>query len=179
MFHEKITKRSFRQRVSQVREQCQDCGLVKGHCLCPKIQAVESKVKWVILSHEREMSRTSNTARLIEDCFHDVKNFVWQRGHVDKELMHIIEQENHEVYLVFPSDRQEEKRRLKKYERSRKKTVFLIVDGTWKEARKIMRKCHALQALPILNIDLNEKSEYFIRRNQDENHLCTAEVAIA
>ena len=157
--------------------QCKSCGLVKDHCICGYEIDIESPVEFWLLTHENEFSRTNNTGRLIEYAISSTKTFAWSRTEPPTEMIDLME--DYDVYLVFADDREEEKNRVKRYEPSDKKTVFLILDGTWKEARKMLRKSPYLADLPIIALNPKGTTAYDLRRNKDEGHLCTAEVAIA
>ncbi|HWQ42642.1 MAG TPA: DTW domain-containing protein, partial [Desulfosporosinus sp.] len=56
--------------------------------------------------------------------------------------------------------------------------AFIILDGTWKEARKIFRKSDFLKGLPIVSIESNYTSRYDLRKGAAEGNLCTIEAAI-
>jgi DTW domain-containing protein YfiP len=55
--------------------------------------------------------------------------------------------------------------------------LFILLDGTWDEARKMFRKSPYLNHLPVLSLQPEQTSRYRLRRAQRSNHLCTAEVA--
>lgn len=169
-------KRTFDQRISKNTIQCDSCGLVKGHCICGFDVEIKSKVTFWILTHENELTRTNNTARLIENAMNTTKTFLWSRTEEPKELLELMK--THQVYLIFSDEKEEEKKRVQVYEPSDKKTAFLILDGTWKEVRKILRKSEYLKDLPIITLNPVVKTTYDLRRNNDEGHLCTVEVAI-
>lgn len=52
------------------------------------------------------------------------------------------------------------------------------MDGTWKEALKILRKSDYLKNLPRISLNPTNKSEYTLRRGASEGQLCTIEAAI-
>jgi DTW domain-containing protein YfiP len=54
--------------------------------------------------------------------------------------------------------------------------LFILLDGTWDEARKMFRKSPYLQNFPVLSFQPEQLSRYKLRRTQSEAHLCTAEV---
>lgn len=169
-------KRTFNRRISKNTIQCVTCGLVKGHCLCGFDADIKSKVEFWILTHENELTRTNNTARLIENAINTTKTFLWSRTQAPEKLLALMK--DYQVYLVFSDDREEEKQRVVKYQATEKKTAFLILDGTWKEVRKMLRKSDYLKDLPIISLSSGSKTKYDLRRNDDINHLCTVEVAI-
>ncbi|HBX2834651.1 TPA: DTW domain-containing protein [Klebsiella pneumoniae] len=57
--------------------------------------------------------------------------------------------------------------------------LFIMLDGTWTEARKMFRKSPYLDALPIISVDLSRISAYHLREAHADGQYCTAEVAIA
>lgn len=179
MLHEKTAVRTFKEVINQEKASCNKCGLVENHCLCPKIQGLKSRCKFVLLTHEREMTRTTNTGRLIEDAILETLTLVWDRTKPDPLLLNLLKSQDYQAYLVFPGDRQEEEKKLVVYEKNNKIPLFIMIDATWKEARKILRKSDYLKDLPILDLKLSNKSIYFLRRHSDDHHLCTAEVGIA
>jgi len=168
--------RTYKQPISKNTIQCEDCGLVKGHCICDYEIHLDSKVEFWLLTHENELSRTNNTGRLIENAIETTRVFCWKRNDPPRKLLKLMEE--YVVYLVFSADKEEDKKRVMDYQPSNKKTAFLILDGTWKEARKMIRKSDYLKTLPILSLNPSQKTDYDLRRNNDAHHICTAEVAI-
>ena len=55
--------------------------------------------------------------------------------------------------------------------------LFVLLDATWPEARKMFRKSPYLNHLPVLSLQPQQLSRYKLRRSQREAHLCTSEVA--
>ena len=86
--------------------------------------------------------------------------------------------EKYTAYVLFPTETDELKDRKVKYERTDKIPAFILLDGTWKEARKIFRKSPFLKGLPIVSIESNYPSNYDLRRGAAEGNLCTIEAAI-
>jgi DTW domain-containing protein len=58
-----------------------------------------------------------------------------------------------------------------------KRPLFVLLDGTWAEARKMFRKSPYLDRLPVLSLHPEQVSSYRLRRSSNEQHFCTAEVA--
>jgi DTW domain-containing protein YfiP len=169
--------RSYEKKLSIHSDQCEHCGLDKTMCLCIYEIELTSGVEFWLLTHFNELKRTNNTGRLIENAIHTTKVFSWERTSYPEELIKLIESNIYDVYLVFSTERYEEEKRQVSYKKSNRKSVFLIIDGTWKEARKIIRKSPYLNKLPIVSFENLEKTDYTLRRNKDEDHLCTAEIA--
>lgn len=171
--------RTFKNKISKVTKQCNVCGLVQDNCICEDVVNIKSSVEFWLLTHENELKRTNNTGRLIENSINTAKVFIWNRTMEPIELIDLINSDNYNVYLVMAADRASEIIRVKDYSFNNKKTAFLILDGTWKEVRKIIRKSYYLDKLPIISLETNKKTIYNLRRNSDDNHLCTVEVGVA
>jgi DTW domain-containing protein len=60
-----------------------------------------------------------------------------------------------------------------------RKPMFVLLDATWSEARKIFRKSPYLNHLPVLSLQAGQLSTYRLRRSTRDEHLCTSEVAAA
>jgi len=168
--------RTFNQAISKNTVQCQACGLVKNHCLCDYDIKLNSQAEFWLLTHENEFTRTNNTGRLLENAFSTCKVFRWHRKEVPEDLVNLLE--DYDTYLVFAADSEEDKKRQVNYKKSEKKTAFLILDGTWKEVRKMIRKSDYLRPLKLLSLEPDKITDYKLRRNNDANHICTVEVGI-
>ncbi|MDD2713722.1 MAG: DTW domain-containing protein [Simplicispira sp.] len=58
-----------------------------------------------------------------------------------------------------------------------RRPLFVLLDATWPEARKMFRKSPYLDALPVLSLQPGELSRYQLRRSRRGDHWCTSEVA--
>ena len=58
-----------------------------------------------------------------------------------------------------------------------KRPLFVLLDATWPEARKMFRKSPYLDRLPVLSLQSEQLSNYKLRRSQRDEHFCTVEVA--
>ena len=60
---------------------------------------------------------------------------------------------------------------------SRKRPLFILLDGTWAEARKMFGRSPCLDHLPVLSLQPDQTSQYKLRRSRRDDHFCTSEVA--
>ena len=58
-----------------------------------------------------------------------------------------------------------------------KRPLFVLLDATWPEARKMFRKSPYLDRLPVLSLQADRISHYKLRRSRRDDHFCTSEVA--
>jgi len=174
-------------------ENCKECGFPLEVCICDIEEKLKMDHKFVIIMHPEEVSRVTNTGRLIKKSFpDDTEVFYWNRTNVNSKLLKILKSDEYYKVLVFPPDKKEHNHRAitnetiknivktepENIETKEKKIMFVILDGTWKEARKIIRKSPYLEDLKMLELDTNIKTEYDLRRNSDIGHICTVEVVI-
>ena len=168
-----------RKQITKVCDNCNECGLPVITCICNKIKKVESTAKFIILSSEKEVYRNTNTAALLKLVNpKSTEIIIWKREKKSQEIFKYINDEMYNIYLVFPDINEDMKKRKIKYVKDDKIPVFIIVDGTWKEAWKIIRKSDYLRYIPLISLETNLVSKFNLRRGQDEGNLCTIETAI-
>jgi DTW domain-containing protein YfiP len=104
--------------------------------------------------------------------------FIWSRTETDPGLLALLSDPQWQPYLVFPGEYVEPERVTHSVELdSAKRPLFILLDATWTEARKIFRKSPYFDRLPILSLLPERLSRYRLRRSTRSEHLCTAEVA--
>lgn len=165
-------------QITKLYKSCNKCGLPTLNCICNDILKVKSKAQIWILSSEKEFLRPSNTARILKLINKDsTEVFLWKRTEKPIELINKIESNEYDVYLLFPVD-DETRHRETEFIKSNKIPAFIIIDGTWKEAKKILRKSDYLKEIPMLSLKPFNNSNFILRRNIVEGTLCTIETAM-
>ena len=108
--------------------------------------------------------------------------FIWRRVLPDTLLLRLLRDSSYQPCLVFPSIYAVAKQPVftpVSFKKNKKRPVFIIIDATWQQARKIYRKSPYLHHLPLFSFLPNTPSIYTLRRNKHHHHLCTAEIAAA
>lgn len=166
-------------QITSLFDSCNKCGLPVINCVCDKAPKIRTDANIWILSTQKEFYRASNTARLLELVNPDsTQIFLWERTKLPERLIKDLSNEIYEIFLLFPIEHCGTPSRKVNYKNSGKIPVFIILDGTWNEARKIFRKSPYLENLPIISLDPNFKSKYDLRRGAQSGNLCTIEAAI-
>ena len=128
-------------------------------------------MKLFLLTHQKELHRKTNTGFLaVELLGDDVEVVLWERTRPNKKLLDCIEQKK--VALLYPHEGSETLCETSLYD------VYIIIDSTWQEAQKIYNQSPYLHNLLCVKIHRDKKSVYFLRRNQKEQGLCTAEIVV-
>ncbi len=130
-----------------------------------------------LLMADIEPLKPSNTGWLLADVVPDTFAFVWSRTDVDPAFIELLNDPQWQPYVVFPAAFAEPERVVHAVAHSTgKRPLFILLDGTWDEARKMFRKSPYLQRFSVLSLHPEHLSRYRLRRAQSEAHLCTAEV---
>jgi DTW domain-containing protein YfiP len=124
-----------------------------------------------LLTHQREITKKTNTGVLASHIpGANVSVMLWERTRPNPALLACIEAGT--TALLYPSDDSSLVGGAGDFEN------YIIIDGTWQEARKIYNKSPYLKSLPAVKLSVDRGSAYTLRRNQKEQGLCTAECVI-
>nr|WP_228384847.1 tRNA-uridine aminocarboxypropyltransferase [Pseudomonas helleri] len=157
---------------------CHTCRVIVSHCLCNWRPRVSTRAGVCLIMTKKEVFKPSNTGWLIADVVSDNFAFIWSRTETDEALLALLADPQWQPYLVFPGEYVAPERVTHSVEMNgSKRPLFILLDATWTEARKIFRKSPYFDALPILSLLPEKLSRYRLRRSTRSEHLCTAEVA--
>ena len=165
-------------------ERCAGCRLVPSHCICALRPVLPVRAGVCLIMANIEPLKPSNTGWLIADVVADTFAFGWARTEVDPALLALLADPQWQPYLVFPGEFVASGRVVtdslsidSSKAGANKRPLFVLLDATWPEARKMFRKSPYLNHLPVLSLQPEQLSRYRLRRSQREDHLCTSEVA--
>ena len=168
----------FRARGGPHGERCAGCRLVPSHCLCPLRPVVATTAGVCLLMADIEPLKPSNTGWLIADVVPDTFAFGWARTEVDPALLALLADPQWQPYVVFPGEFVAPERVVTDVQPvPGKRPLFVLLDATWPEARKMFRKSPYLDHLPVLSLASEQISRYKLRRSRRDDHFCTSEVA--
>ncbi|PUE07244.1 DTW domain-containing protein [Limnohabitans sp. T6-5] len=160
-------------------ERCAGCRLVPSHCMCGVRPVVSTQSGMCLLMADIEPLKPSNTGWLIADVVQDTFAFGWARTEVDPALLALLADPQWQPYVVFPGEFVATDRVVHEVQSltPHKRPLFILLDATWPEARKMFRKSPYLDALPVLSLKPEQVSRYQLRRSRRDDHFCTSEVA--
>tara|TARA_B110000116_G_scaffold271988_1_gene294631 strand:+ start:401 stop:1018 length:618 start_codon:yes stop_codon:yes gene_type:complete len=156
---------------------CPRCHLLKIACLCSKIPALESFAVFFLLVHQRELGKGSNTGHLVLNAFEDAQYELWARVDPPENLMALLNSPAYQGYLLFTAEEGAAPVAFASV-KAGVRPVYILIDATWQQARKMLRQSPYLQNLPRLSLSGASKSRYRLRRNQLDVGLSTCEAAI-
>lgn len=164
-------------------DRCESCLLSESLCICDYRPNIKSNAVFWLLTHHDERYKPTNTGRLILDAFEHSDSYIWSRTELDPKLELLLESPDYYPIIVFPFDTKHETRMVSARNvkavtlESGKRPAFILLDGTWRQARRMFRLSQYLKHLPVIEPSIGRKSRYHLRKASEEHHLCTAEVA--
>ena len=174
----------FMARGGFKQERCAGCRLLPSHCMCALRPSVPTRAGVCLLMADIETLKPSNTGWLIADVVADTFAFGWARTETDPALLALLGDPQWQPYVVFPRDYATPERVVQAvalpepgHGEAARRPLFILLDGTWSEARKMFRKSPWLDHLPVLSLNPDQISQYKLRRSRRNDHFCTSEVA--
>jgi len=160
-------------------ERCEGCRLPVEACICEWRHTLPARCEFWLLMHRYERYKPTNTGQLILDTISHTRLFEWSRTEPEQALLDALEDSRYFPCLVFPSGEDYQHRMVSRLPDDGRMPAFIILDGTWRQARRMFRHSRYLQHLPVIEPQTDRLSRYRLRRSTVPEHLCTAEVAVA
>jgi DTW domain-containing protein YfiP len=153
-----------------VAHRCPGCRLLVTQCLCAEVPHVVTRTRVVVVLHQLERHKPSNTGHLALRCLPNSEVVI--RGALDG-TRHVPRWDEHgDPVLLFPHP---DALPLETW-RDRGRPVTLIVpDGTWRQASRVRRRVPGLDAVPCAFVARDARSGYRLRHTPDPRRLSTLE----
>ncbi len=162
---------------------CEACLLAKKFCTCEFRRMLDSNVSFLLIMYDDEVLKPSNSGRLIADLVPETHAYIWSRNFANRHLLQLLKDPNYQPYLVFPNEYAKDNQPIfsnhipKQNQSDNKKPLFVLLDGSWREAIKMFNKSPYLHHLPILSFTPEGLARYGLRKGSRDFQLGTAEVA--
>jgi len=155
-----------------------------SHCMCALRPRVATRSAVCLMMADIEPLKPTNTGWLIADVVADTFAFTWSRTAPAPAMLDLLSDPVWDAYVVFPGEYAAPERVVQTVSPpaigpggTLKRPLFILLDGTWSEARKMFGRSPYLDAMPVLSLAPAEASQYRLRRSRCSNHFCTSEVA--
>ena len=147
--------------------------------MCALRPNVPTRAGVCLIMADIEALKPSNTGWLIADVVSDTFAFGWARTEVDPALLALLADPQWQPMVVFPGEFVPSQRVVCTVptDHPAKRPLFILLDATWPEARKMFRKSPYLDRFPVLSLAPEQLSRYQLRRSKREDHFCTSEVS--
>lgn len=168
--------------VEQVeyRALCRTCRRPCADCYCSFINAFDSEPRFIILTQPREAKHRFGTGRMAHLCLKNSRLLEGVNFSSDERVNREIHSRTGFPVLLFPSKNSINLSRQTPAERMElgpadRKLVVVVLDGTWKSVRKMLRLSRNLAHLPRICFEPPSPSKYRIRRQPKPHCYSTIE----
>ncbi|MBU2869911.1 DTW domain-containing protein [Colwellia sp. E2M01] len=157
-YRKSISTTTYKSRGQRV-VRCPLCQLAKEYCICaisPINEKVETSAGFLLLMYDTEVLKPSNTGKLIADLIPDTYAFLWSRTVENPDLLAVLNDEQWFPLVVFPQEYADAEREVFSNNvvcPEGKRPLFIMLDGSWREAKKMFRKSPYLDKFPMVSFD--------------------------
>lgn len=153
------------------RPTCARCQRPRSVCYCAHLSELETRTRVVFLQHPREELLGIGTARMANLCLPGSELHVGLRWSGSAALDAILADRERPAALLFPGPTAQDVGTSP----PPGPITLIVVDGTWSQAKKIVKETPELAALPRYTFVPPAPSNYRIRREPREDFLSTIE----
>ena len=152
---------------------CIRCRMAVEICVCELFPCQKLRISLLVLIHEREYWKPSNTGHLLRLISPQAKVVVRRNPWNPEKTLSLLNKKRKQLVL-FPS--KEAKDLSLSYVESLKEPVqFIIPDGSWRQARKIIVRDPHLKNLPRVQLKGFPPSQYRLRKERRREGMATFE----
>jgi len=149
---------------------CARCRRPTSVCYCAHLVSLPTRTRVLLLQHPRERHVPIGTARLAHLCLPDSQLRVGVDFDDDREVRAALAGAV-DTYLLFPGPRAIDLAEA----RPAGPITLVVLDGTWWQARKLLKRNAVLAALPQIRFTPPVPSNYRIRREPADHCVATVE----
>jgi DTW domain-containing protein YfiP len=158
------------------RPRCSICLRPALLCLCPLVPSLDSTVSVLVIQHPQEQRHALNTGRLLVAGLIQAELLVTERIMPGSAWSTLLSDPSWRTELLFPG-LQTSLLMPSSLEDQRPRRLVLL-DGTWRKARKILALNPLLQQLPRVCLPDGLVSLYRLRKTDVPNALSTIEAGV-
>jgi DTW domain-containing protein YfiP len=153
---------------------CAGCRRPESVCYCRHVTSIETTTRVVLLQHPRERDVPIGTARMAALCLPSAELHVGVRWAGSAALTRALSDPTRPAVLLYPGEGAID---VASHPPPGPVTL-VVVDGTWWQARKVIRENPELAALPRYTFTPPTPSEYRIRKEPDAICVSTIEALV-
>jgi len=151
---------------------CNICEKPLKTCLCSFIKKINNLNDVLIFQHVSEKKHALGTAKILSLSLQQCSLQVGEEFTEDF-LKETLFSDHKKSYLLFPTKNAISFDSLTSKERE--KVRLIVIDGTWRKAKRLLYKNPLLENLPSLHLGLDKTSRYTIRKPPFSGALSTLE----
>ncbi len=148
-------------RRSKSGARCAGCRMLLPLCFCDTIPSLDPPSRWVFLQHLGEVYKTTNTAMVAHRALTSSQLSVF-KSRTEGPLPALDLGERRESWLLYPRTEVPPVPVADVVARGRPITI-VVLDGTWKQTRKMARVVPAIADLPCIGLPVEAHPRWSIR----------------
>ncbi|MCE9636048.1 MAG: DTW domain-containing protein [Planctomycetes bacterium] len=153
------------------RDECARCRRPTSVCYCAALTTIDTVTRVVILQHPREKDMPIGTARMATLCLPGATMHVGVRWDGTPALRDAVSDPARPPILLYPGPGARDILT----DPPTGPVTLIVVDGTWSQAKVIVRENPGLASLPRYAFRTPEPTHYRIRREPREEYVSTIE----
>jgi DTW domain-containing protein YfiP len=140
-------------------------------CYCAYVTALETRTRVLVLQHPRERDKAVGTVRIAALCLPTAEVFVGVDFSAHARLNALLSDAERPAVLLYPGPDARDLAR----EPPSGPVNLVVIDGTWHQARALLRRNPRLRKLAHYAFSPQRPSEYRIRREPRGDYVSTVE----
>ena len=146
-------------------------------CVCQYLRPFETQSRFVILMHPMEFKKEKvGTGRFSHLILKNSEIIVDVGFDENKRFLEVLKDENYQTVILYPGDETVDLSRSDAAEKLGAKPLqFIVIDGTWPCAKKMMKLTTKLHRLPRVSFDTLRISEFQVKHQPMPGCLSTVE----
>ncbi len=153
------------------RVECPRCRRPEVACYCAHLPKLTTRTRVLVLQHPRERDKAVGTARMATLCLADAEVVVGIDFSSDRSVQAALSCPTRPAALLYPGPTARDVRR----DPPPHPVTLIAIDGTWHQAKSLLRQNPWLLSLPHYAFEPDRPSEYRIRREPREDYVSTIE----
>ena len=160
---------------------CRTCMQNSHWCYCDSVHPFDPGITFAILIHHLENRRRVATGRMSHLALEGSHLILGHRYDDDPRVNALIDDPRFDPVVLFPSkdalpiDETESAELTKRFDRTKKRLLIFVVDGTWATARKTVLRSENLRRLPRIRFPPRSPSRFRIRHQPKVECMSTIE----
>lgn len=146
-------------------DRCDRCQIFRPLCICALAPRLGTRTRVVIFMHFRELSLTTNTARLAELALTDCEIRVRGRRERPVDATDLARDPAVWPLLLYPAENSTEltPAHFARAEADGKRVALVVPDGNWRQGSKAARRTPGLEGVECVRLPPGPLSEYVLR----------------
>lgn len=154
---------------------CYQCHRAKVACLCGRIEKQPNEIKIIVLQHPDEVNNPKGSGIIAELGLQQYQKWIAEDFSQHKELIGFITENTAETAVLYPVEGANVLSEASRGTENLKLKNLIVIDATWRKAKKMWELQPLLQNLTCLRLTNEEISNYRIRKVPKDGYLSTIE----